>query len=202
MPPRVFGRGRSVQSWVILAHVCVRALSLPLSVSLSRVPRTRSCHLPVFRSLTPSSSASQRQRGDGDFGRRGGGEALCCPQGLLPGSRSHSRSVSRPPPPPLLPLCTSGNLHAGPRPRMCYLTRTSSLELPAYPHRPPGCAPGQDEYIQYFVARPANRPPLINRGHYSRVASIRKMISQFLVASRLQGVCVCERERESETEKE
>ena len=65
--------------------------------------------------------------------------------------------------------------------------RKISLRLPSYPHCPPGCAPGQDDYIQYFVARPANRPPLINRGHYSRVASIRKMISQFLVASRLQG---------------
>ena len=169
---------------------CACALSPYLGLPFARAARSLFSSLPVFRSLTPCSpSARQRQRGDGDFGRRGGGEALCCPQGLLPGSLSHSRSEARPPPPPLLPLCAHPAVctRYRPRPRMCSSNRKCSLRLPAYPHRPPGCAPGQDEYIQYFVARPANRPPLINRGHYSRVASIRKMISQFLVASRLQG---------------
>ena len=45
----------------------------------------------------------------------------------------------------------------------------------------------QDDFIQYFVSRPSNRPPLINRGHYSRVASVRKIIAQFLAACEHQG---------------
>ena len=38
---------------------------------------------------------------------------------------------------------------------------------------PSPSATDQDEYIKYFVNKPSNRPPLINRGHYSRVASVR-----------------------------
>jgi hypothetical protein len=45
----------------------------------------------------------------------------------------------------------------------------------------------QDDYIKYFVKRPANRAPLINRGHYSRVASVRYECSRAFV--RLLVVC-------------
>ncbi|KAI5054998.1 hypothetical protein GOP47_0030143 [Adiantum capillus-veneris] len=38
----------------------------------------------------------------------------------------------------------------------------------------------QDDYVQYFVRRPAKRAPIINRGYYARWASIRKLLMQFL----------------------
>ena len=37
-----------------------------------------------------------------------------------------------------------------------------------------------DPYIQHFVRQPARRPPLINRGYYSRVAAIHKILHHFL----------------------
>eukprot|EP00250_Pteridium_aquilinum_P024477 c2912_g1_i1 orf=306-1325(-) len=40
----------------------------------------------------------------------------------------------------------------------------------------------QDEYVQYFVRRPTRRSPIINRGYFSRWASIRKLLLQFLEA--------------------
>ena len=37
-----------------------------------------------------------------------------------------------------------------------------------------------DPYIHHFVRQPARRPPLINRGYYSRVAAIHKILQHFL----------------------
>lgn len=176
MPPRVFGRGRS-------------ALPAPLvCVCMHRYVWARFSHTGgAFRPR----SAHQRQRSDGDLGRRSGFQAVRGPQGLLPGFRR--RPPRLPPLPPAARRCQcAGRPPLGPVRSRC--TRCSAL---AHPAAALHTASAQDDYIQYFVTRPATRPPLINRGHYSRVASIRKMISQFLVASRLHGVsvCVCVRAR-------
>ena len=37
-----------------------------------------------------------------------------------------------------------------------------------------------DPFIHHFVRQPARRPPLINRGYYSRVAAIHKILQHFL----------------------
>ena len=37
-----------------------------------------------------------------------------------------------------------------------------------------------DPYVQHFVRQPSRRPPLINRGYYSRVAAIHKILQRFL----------------------
>ena len=48
------------------------------------------------------------------------------------------------------------------------------------------CAPAAPDSAgvasRYFVGKPAFRPPLINRGYFSRVIFIRRLISQFLSA--------------------
>jgi len=40
----------------------------------------------------------------------------------------------------------------------------------------------QDEYLKFFVKKPSRKPPLMNRGYYSRVMSIKMLINQFLEA--------------------
>lgn len=40
----------------------------------------------------------------------------------------------------------------------------------------------EDPYLHYFVRHPCRRSPLINRGHFTRVAAVRKVISQFLTS--------------------
>ncbi|EFA83733.1 hypothetical protein PPL_02800 [Heterostelium album PN500] len=37
----------------------------------------------------------------------------------------------------------------------------------------------KDEFVQYFVKTPIRRPPLINRGFFSRVEAIEQFIKQF-----------------------
>ncbi len=41
----------------------------------------------------------------------------------------------------------------------------------------------KDEYVKHFVRDHIRRPPLINRGYYSRVSGFRKIIKQFLSAT-------------------
>lgn len=41
----------------------------------------------------------------------------------------------------------------------------------------------QDDFVRYFVRRPQRRPPLINRGYYSRAAALRGLIQQFMTAA-------------------
>lgn len=38
----------------------------------------------------------------------------------------------------------------------------------------------RDDFVKYFVREPQARPPLINRGYYSRVAAFRSIIRRFL----------------------
>mmetsp|Transcript_5170 Transcript_5170/g.14854 ORF Transcript_5170/g.14854 Transcript_5170/m.14854 type:complete len:270 (-) Transcript_5170:183-992(-) len=38
----------------------------------------------------------------------------------------------------------------------------------------------EDDFVRYFVRRPKRRPPIINRGYYSRSAALRGLLAQFL----------------------
>jgi tRNA wybutosine-synthesizing protein 4 len=37
-----------------------------------------------------------------------------------------------------------------------------------------------DNYLQFFINKPNRRPPLINRGYYTRVAAIYSILNEFL----------------------
>ena len=105
----------------------------------------------------------ERPGSDGDKRRRGRVQAVCCAKRLLPGVRAcHVFCFA------LHACCPEC------RRRFVRQTRADARGRCAAPESAMlTWLDTQDDYIKYFVNKPSNRPPLINRGHYSRVTCVR-----------------------------